>query len=146
MRLNGFVLVLAAMLGSTRVAAAQSRRPLSPGDIDDIARLVMLEDHREFDTTDLSRLLASSHPEVRRRACWAIGRIANKSGYALLRAKSLDADTAVAATEVFAAGQLKDSNTVAWFDSLAYDPKLAPTAPRRKAATALGKSKTARGA
>jgi hypothetical protein len=39
---------------------------LSPADIDDIARLVMLEDHREFDSTDLSRLLASRHPEVRR--------------------------------------------------------------------------------
>ena len=104
----------------------------------------MLEDHREFDTTDLSRLLASAHPEVRRRAALAIGRIADKRGYALLRAKPLDADTAVAATEVFAAGQLKDSTTVAWFDSLLAEPvKLAPTV-LAEAATALGKIKTAR--
>jgi peptidyl-prolyl cis-trans isomerase B (cyclophilin B) len=142
MRLNAF-LVFAAMLGSARIAPAQARRPLSPNDVDDIARLVMLEDHREFDTTDLSRILKSQHPEVRRRAALAIGRIANKSGYALLRAKPLDADTSVAATEVFAAGQLKDSNTVAWFDSLLTDQKLAPTV-LSEGATALGKLKTAR--
>jgi HEAT repeat protein/cyclophilin family peptidyl-prolyl cis-trans isomerase len=141
MRLNGFLVVLAAMLSTARIAPAQARRPLAPGDIDDIARLVMLEDHRDFDTTDLSRILKSQHPEVRRRAALAIGRIANKAGYALLRAKPLDSDTAVAATEVFAAGQLKDSNTVAWFDSLLVDPKLAPTV-LSEAATALGKLKT----
>src|SRR5471032_859287 len=116
MRLNGFLVVVAALLGSARIAPAQSRRPLSPTDIDDIARLVMLEDHREFDTTDLSRILNSQHPEVRRRAASSIGRIADKRGYALLRSKALDSDTAVAATQVWAAGQLKDSTTVAWFD------------------------------
>ena len=124
------------------LSAQSPKRPLSPSDIDGIARLIMLEDHREFDSTDLSRLLASQHPEVRRRAALSIGRIADKRGYSLLRAKPLDADTAVAATEVFAAGQLKDSTTVAWFDSLLAAPKLAPTV-RAEAATALGKIKTA---
>jgi len=136
---------LAALLLVTALSAgAQARkRPLSPADVDDIARLVMLEDHREFDTTDLSRLLSSAHPEVRRRAALTIGRIADKRGYSLVRAKPLDADTAVAATEVFAAGQLKDSNTVAWFDSLLSNTKLPPTI-LSEAATALGKIKTAR--
>lgn len=143
MRPSQFLFAVAAMLGSTRAAAAQSRRPLSAADIDDIARLVMLEDHREFDTTDLSRILKSQHPEVRRRAAISIGRIANKAGYSLLRANPLDPDTSVAATEVFAAGQLKDSTTVAWFDSLLTDSKLAPTV-LSEAATALGKLKTAR--
>jgi HEAT repeat protein/cyclophilin family peptidyl-prolyl cis-trans isomerase len=129
---------------STMSASAQSpKRPLSPADIDDISRLVMLEDHRDFDTTDLSRLLASAHPEVRRRAAVAIGRIADKRGYTLLRANPLDPDTAVAATEVFAVGQLKDSTTVAWFDSLLSNPRLAPTV-HSEAATALGKIKTTR--
>lgn len=137
------LLLTIALLGSTRAAPAQSRRPLSSPDIDDIARLVMLEDHREFDSTDLSRILKSQHPEVRRRAAISIGRIANKAGYALLRAKPLDPDTAVAASEVFAAGQLKDSNTVAWFDSLLANKQLAPTV-LSEAATALGKIKTAR--
>ena len=139
--LRKFLLVL--LVVGARVAPAQARRPLAPNDVDDIARLVMLEDHREFDTTDLSRILKSQHPEVRRRAALAIGRIADKAGYSLLRAKPLDADTAVAATEVFAAGQLKDTMTVVWFDSLLTDSKLAPTV-LSEAATALGKLKTAR--
>lgn len=143
MRLNGILFATAAMLVSARIAAAQARRPLASSDIDDIARLVMLEDHREYDASDLGRILASNHPEVRRRAAISIGRIANKSGYALLRANPLDADTAVAASEVFAVGQLKDTTTVAWFDSLLTDSKLAPTV-LSEAATALGKLKTVR--
>lgn len=132
------------MLGSSHLAAAQAHRPpLSPADVDAIARLVMLEDHREFDSTDLSRFLASSHPEVRRRAAQSIARIADKRGYAVLRAKTLDADTAVAATEVWAAGQLRDSTIVAWFDSLLADKRTAPTV-LSEAATALGKIKTGR--
>jgi HEAT repeat protein/cyclophilin family peptidyl-prolyl cis-trans isomerase len=127
---------------AAHAAAAQSHRPLAPNDVDDIARLVMLEDYRDFNADDLARILASTHPEVRRRAALSIGRIADKRGYALLRAKPLDTDTAVAATEVFAAGQLKDSTTVSWFDSLLTAPKLAPTV-RAEAATALGKIKTA---
>jgi len=138
-----FLAAVLSVVVALPASAQQPRRPLSAADIDDIARLVMLEDHREFDTTDLSRLLSSAHPEVRRRAALAIGRIADKRGYALLRAKPLDADTAVAATEVFAAGQLKDSTTVAWFDSLLANTKLAPTV-LSEAATALGKIKTAR--
>jgi cyclophilin family peptidyl-prolyl cis-trans isomerase/HEAT repeat protein len=134
---------LLAILGSAPLAVAQGRKPaLAPADINEISRLVMLEDHREFDSADLSRILASAHPEVRRRAALSIGRIADMRGYSLLRAKPLDADTAVAATEVFAAGQLKDSTTVAWFDSLLSTPKLAPTV-LSEAATALGKIKTA---
>lgn len=135
---------LLAIAVAAHLAPAQARKPaLSPADVNDIARLLMLEDHRDFDSTDLSRILTSAHPEVRRRAALSIGRIADKRGYALLRARPLDADTAVAATEVFAAGQLKDSTTAAWFDSLLATPKLAPTV-LAEAATALGKIKTAR--
>jgi HEAT repeat protein/cyclophilin family peptidyl-prolyl cis-trans isomerase len=133
---------LVALLTSAHIASAQAHKPaLALADIDDISSLVMLEDHRDFDSAALSRILESAHPEVRRRAALSIGRIADRRGFALLRAKPLDADTAVAATEVFAAGQLKDSTTVAWFDSLLSTPKLAPTV-LAEAATALGKIKT----
>jgi HEAT repeat protein/cyclophilin family peptidyl-prolyl cis-trans isomerase len=138
-----FVLAGSWLIGATVASAQSPKTPLSRFDIDDIARLVMLEDHREFDSTDLSRILRSNHPEVRRRAAQSIGRIANKAGFALLTAKPLDRDTSVAATEVWAAGQLKDSNTVSWFDSLLAAPTLAPTV-LAEAATALGKIKTAR--
>src|SRR5258706_441163 len=82
-----------------------------------------------------------SHVEVRRRAALAVGRIADKRGIALLRARPLDRDTSVAATVVFAVGQLRDTSTVAWFDSLLFAPGVAQTVAT-EAAAALGKLKT----
>ncbi len=102
----------------------------------------MIEDRREFDATELARMLASAHPEVRRRAAQAIARINDKRGVALLRARPLDADTAVAATVVFAVGQLRDTSTIGWFDSLLASPSTPPTVAT-EAAVALGKIKTA---
>src|SRR5262245_36167320 len=125
------------------IIAAQTRRPpLREPEIDAISHLVMLEDRRSFDSTQLARFLGASHPEVRRRAALAIGRIFDKRGIALLRSRPLDADTAVAATVVFAVGHLRDSNTVAWFDSLLSSPRTPPTVAT-EAAAALGKIKTA---
>ncbi len=121
--------------------APKAHPPLSAADVDAIARLEMLEDQREFDAADLERIFGDSHPELRRRAALAIARIADKSGIALLRSRPLDADTAVAATVVFAVGQLKDTNTVAWFDSLLSSPRTPPTVAT-EAAVALGKFKT----
>jgi HEAT repeat protein/cyclophilin family peptidyl-prolyl cis-trans isomerase len=136
--------VLAVSAGAPAVCFGQAtaRRPLAAADIDAIARLEMLEDLRQFDTLDLSRFLRATHPEVRRRAALVIGRIVDKRGIALLRARPLDADTSVAATEVFAMGQMKDSSTVAWFDSLLTNPAT-PQTVLAEAAIALGKIKTA---
>jgi HEAT repeat protein/cyclophilin family peptidyl-prolyl cis-trans isomerase len=72
----------------------------------------------------------------------AVARINDKRGVALLRARPLDADTALAATMVFAVGQLRDTLTIAWFDSLLSNPRTAPTVAT-EAACALGKIKTA---
>ena len=105
----GPIALLAGASASPSGAQAPGRRPLASTDIDDITRLVMFEDRREFDATELSRALASAHPEVRRRAAQAIARINDKRGVALLRARPLDADSAVAATVVFAVGQLRDT-------------------------------------
>lgn len=127
---------------SLATAAPAQRRPLSDADVDAIARLVMMEDRRAFDAAELSRLFASSHPEVRRRAAISIGRIFDKRGIALLRARPLDADTSVAAATVFAVGHLRDTSTVAWFDSLLSNPSTPPTVAT-EAAVALGKIKTA---
>ncbi|HWH52447.1 MAG TPA: hypothetical protein VN651_12950 [Gemmatimonadaceae bacterium] len=63
----------------------------------------MLEDTRSFDLPELTRLLASAHPEVRRRAMLSVARLRDARGVDLLRAAPLDADTALAATRVFAA-------------------------------------------
>src|SRR5947207_944374 len=96
------------ILGASGVAFGQTvtRRPLGAAEADAIARLLMMEDRRQLDTADVARLLSDAHPELRRRAALAVAHIADKRGVALLRARSLDADTAVAATVVFAVGQL----------------------------------------
>jgi len=132
------------LLASTAsLAGAQARRPpLDSAAIADVARLLRLEDVRRFDTLELVGALGSKHPEVRRRAMLAIAHINDKRGVALLRARPLDADTALAATAVFAVGQLRDMLTIPWFDSLLANPSTAPTVAV-EAACALGKIKTA---
>ena len=134
--------ILLTVAATASLARAQSRRPLDSAAVNDIARLLLLEDVRRFDSLELSRILESKHPEVRRRAMISVARINDKRGVALLRARPLDADTALAATAVFAVGQLRDTLTVAWFDSLLANPRTAPTVAT-EAACALGKIKTA---
>ena len=130
-----------ALLAALAVALPQPRVPLGPREIDAIARLEMLEDQRRFDDTALAALLADAHPEVRRRAAIAVGRIGDRRGVAQLRARALDADSAVAASTVFAVGQLRDSTTVPWLDSLLAAPAAAGVAA--EAAAGLGKIRTA---
>jgi peptidylprolyl isomerase len=101
----------------------------------------MLEDTRRFDEAALSALTKSPHPEVRRRAVQAIGRIAKPEGRPLLVAARSDADPEVVATVAFASGQLKDPDSVAWLSEILASPKTAP-AVAKEAACALGKIRT----
>jgi len=127
-----------------RGAVAQAARPpLSASDIDNIAKLEMMEDRRQVDTIDvttLARLLTSSHREVRRRTAITIGRLADKRAISLLRGHPLDTDTAVTASIVWAIGQIHDSTTVTWLDSVLTQPRTMPTVAA-EAAIALGKIK-----
>src|SRR5688572_14170292 len=78
---------------ATPVGAKASARPaLAEADILDLAQILKLEDTRQFDQAVLSRLLASNHPEVKRRAVIAVGRIVNPAGSALLAPLRQDAD------------------------------------------------------
>lgn len=141
MRLRSLpVLLLGLALAAPGGDAHAQRRPLTATDIDDIAQLVMLEDRRAIDETALARILRSAHPEVQRRAALAIGRIADPRGRRLLLTARTVSDTAVAATIVFATGQLADTASVAWLGSLLSAPN-APTIAR-EAAGALGKIRT----
>ena len=123
---------------ATSLLPAQTKAPLSPSDIDDIARLLMLEDRRQFDEADLSRLIKSAHPEVRRRAAVSVGRIGDPRGTPLLASARADRDIDVAASVVFATGQLKDPSTVSWLSGL-LSSRSTPTPVAREAAIALGK-------
>jgi HEAT repeat protein/cyclophilin family peptidyl-prolyl cis-trans isomerase len=116
--------------------AAQVRRPLASTDIEAITRIVMLEDTRRFDEAVLLPLLQSPHPEVRRRAVIAIGRIVDPKGSGLLVPLRTDKDPEVVAAVAFASGQLKDTSAVEW---LATQMEVAGSPSAAESARSLGK-------
>lgn len=133
------LLVLAAL--ALAPAGAVQRSPLSEADIVDIATIVKLEDTRRFDGETLARLLKSAHPEVRRRAVVAVGRIVNAGGTALLEPLRKDPSDEIVATVAFAQGQIKDPAAVPWLaETLA--GASTPVSVAVEAARALGKVRT----
>ena len=135
-----FAFVVLLLVSLTSVRAAQ-RPPLSETDIVDIAQILKLEDTRQFDEPALTRLLASKHPEVKRRAVVAAGRIVNPGGSALLLPLRKDPNAEIVATVAFAAGQLKDASSVAWLGEL-LSTGATPSPVKFEAARALGKIRT----
>jgi peptidyl-prolyl cis-trans isomerase B (cyclophilin B) len=129
---------VARSLAAQGSASAPQRRPLAAADIDNIATLLKLEDTRQFDEPALSRVLASTHPEVRRRAAIAIGRIADAKGDALLQKMRADSNAVTRGAVVFATGQLKIPANTPWLAGLLQGPTTSP-AIAREAAQALGK-------
>ncbi len=128
-------------LAALAPAAQPARRPLAPADIDAIVRLLALEDTRQYDEATLTKLIGSTHPEVKRRAVLAVARLANPAGRALLGALRRDPDPEMVATVAFAVGQLKDPASVAWLTQVLGDPSTAPVIAQ-EAARALGKIRT----
>lgn len=124
--------------------SAQKRRVLAPADIDDIATLLKLEDTRTFDDAQLSRIVKSAHPEVRRRAVMSMGRIVNDKTKAapMLAALREDKDPEIVATVAWASGQQKDAGAVAWLGQL-LNNRRTPVATAKEAAQALGKIRSA---
>ena len=135
------LLVLTLVTGVGPLALPAQRAPLTNREISDITTLLILEDHRRFDSVALGRMLRDRHPEVRRRAALSIGRIMDPAGRALLRSARRDRDTAVAATVVFATAQLYDSSAIGWLDSLLMNPRT-PVGVATEAARALGMIRT----
>ena len=130
--------LLLFLLPAALSAQSRGKTALTAQHVDDIAVLLMLEDARKFDEAELKRIAASAHPEVRRRAVQAIGRIADKNGAPLLEAARRDKDVEVAATAVWSLGQLRDAAAIPVLSALLADPKT-PPAMAREAAIALGK-------
>ncbi len=119
-QVRAVILVVALVMTAGLPAQSQKgqRRPLAAADVDAITQLVMLEDTRQFDEAVLTKLLKSAHPEVRRRAVVATGRIVNPAGRALLASARKDDDADIVATVAFATGQLKDADAVPWLSEL----------------------------
>jgi HEAT repeat protein/cyclophilin family peptidyl-prolyl cis-trans isomerase len=140
MKLSMPVLLLAFTLVAQAAASGQrtGRRPLAAADIDAITQLVKLEDTRQFDEAVLGRLIKSAHPEVRRRAVVAIGRIPDPRGRALLASLRAEPDPDILATVTFATGQLKDPDAIPWLSEQLSGAKT-PQAVAFEAARALGK-------
>ncbi len=120
---------------------AQQRAPLTNREISDITTVLILEDHRRFDSVALGRMLRDRHPEVRRRAALSIGRIMEPAGRALLRTARRDRDTSVVATVVFSTAQLYDTSATGWLDSLLMNSRT-PVGVATEAARALGLIRT----
>jgi len=135
-RLVTSVAVLLAVATAPLLSQRGSRKPLSPAEIDAVTDLVRLEDTRQFDEATLVRLVKSTHPEVRRRAVIAVGRIVNPAGAALLRPLQSDPDPEIVATVAFAYGQLKDAESVPWLSFLITSKQISIA---REAARSLGK-------
>jgi HEAT repeat protein len=137
---NTLALVILCVVAALSLGAMQ-RTPLSEADIADIALILKLEDTRQFDEAELTRLLASKHPEVKRRAVVAVGRIVNPGGSALLLPLRKDPSAEIVASVAFAAGQLKDATAVAWLGQV-LTTTTTPPAVQFEAARALGKIRT----
>ncbi len=135
----GLLLAIVALVHLMGTAASQ-RPPLAEADIVDIALLVKLEDTRQFDEVALTRFLQSKHPEVKRRAVVAVGRIADPRGSVLLHPLRRDENPDIVATVAFAIGQLKDPAGIPWLaQMLLANPN---TTVACEAARALGKIRT----
>lgn len=140
-RLIVVVILLVTVVRTGPAQAPSARPPLQKADIDDLVRLEAIEDRRDFDAASLSRIAASNHAEVRRRAAQTLARLYDFRGRDLLRAMRSDADTAVAATVAFATGQLLDTASVEWLDFLMRSPNT-PVGVAVESAVALGKIRT----
>jgi HEAT repeat protein/cyclophilin family peptidyl-prolyl cis-trans isomerase len=134
-------LLLTGLVSLLLLPAQTGRAPLGPAEIEDIAHLLQLEDTRKFDEPALTRMLSSTHLEVRRRVVMTIGRIAKEEGRPLLAKMRSDKDTHIVATVAFASGQLKDPGSVTWLGERLMAANASPIIAR-EAAIALGKIRT----
>ena len=93
-------------------APVPSRAAAVAGSPDVAARLLRLEDRREYDAATVESAATSASAADRRRAALAAGRIRDRRAVPLLGRLLADADTSVAATAAFALGQVGDSTAV----------------------------------
>jgi cyclophilin family peptidyl-prolyl cis-trans isomerase/HEAT repeat protein len=138
-------LLLLATAVAFAIPAAAQHPALSPREIDTAARLLRLEDRREYDEALLGSAARGSG-ELRRRAVLAAGRIGDRRATPRLVARLADQDTAVAATAAFALGLLRDTSAVPALAAQlrTADPGTRPTVIG-EAALALAKMPTAAG-
>ncbi|HYW07955.1 MAG TPA: peptidylprolyl isomerase [Longimicrobium sp.] len=137
-------LVVAAGCAPAAPAGTASPRPAARSvDVDATARLLRIQDRREYDAATLELAATSPNPGTRRRAALAAGQIHDRRALPLLARLLADTDTSVAASAAFAIGQVADSGGVALLVPV-LDAGRVATAPTvvGEAAQALGKLRT----
>lgn len=127
-------------------AASAQRAVLSARGMETAARLLRLEDRREYDAREISAAAGDASAAVRRRAALAAGRIGDRAATPVVVRLLADPDTSVAASAAFALGLLRDTSAVAPLVAVVR-PELAATRPTvaGEAALALAKMPTAAG-
>lgn len=142
-----FLLAAAACTsaGVTRTpeTVAPPARPavtLGEFEIKGIAELIRIEDRREYDAATLDRYHRAAHPELRRRAALAAGRIRAPQAVPALLVALGDPDAGVRAEAAFALGQIGDTaaTVVGALAGRALDPEEDPEV-RTEAVATLGK-------
>ena len=101
----------AACAAGPRPAPAPTppRLSLTEDEIEAIAEILELEDRRAYDPERLPHLARDPHPEVRRRALLAMGRIGHRDAAPHLAAALADPHPGVRADAAFALGELGDT-------------------------------------
>jgi cyclophilin family peptidyl-prolyl cis-trans isomerase/HEAT repeat protein len=103
------------------------------------ARIIQLEDERNLNGDELTKLLKHSSPQVRARAALAIGRIGDqRATAALLALLQTEKDEAVRAEVAFALGEMEDAQAIPALLEFLTAGKY-PLAVRARPAEALGK-------
>jgi len=118
----------------------QQRIILGDAEVRTIAEILRLEDRREYDVLAFQRFLDDPHPEVRRRAVLALGRIRDpRSGLRLVAALK-DSAPSVRAAAAFALGQFEDTTGLPYHElTLQASDSTNDAQVRAEAVAALGK-------
>lgn len=103
------------------------------------ARIIQLEDERNLNGDELTKLLKHTSPKVRERAALAIGRIGDKRGTAaLIELLQSEKNESVGAMTAFALGEMEDAAAVPALLAMLEAGKNTPIL-RARSAEALGK-------
>lgn len=115
---TGLALAACASAPPTVPGPERERRALSDAEVDAVAMLLRLEDHRLYEPARFEALADDASTEVRRRTAVAAGRIGDPAAVPLLtRMLARDPSPGVRADAAFALGLLGDTSAVV-FDAL----------------------------
>jgi len=100
------------ILGSACLLASLAVAPRAESQVEQLGRLLAMEDSRVLDSSEVRLALSSPDPLVRRTGATAVGRIRDRAGTPWLTPLLADPDSSVRLAAAFALGLLGDSTAV----------------------------------